>query len=145
MQRENGYTMVELMVVVAIVAILASVAAPTYINYQNRAKQTEAIEALLRAKMDQEAFWAENNRYASTIGCLFSFGNTCSLTTYLTSASTNKSYQVTLSAQGQTIWARRMIPSTGMTDTVRMALTDVNPRVLNEKAMHFSVFKYIFE
>ena len=60
MSKESGFTLVELMIVIAIVAILAAVATPAYINYQNRARQTEGIEALLRAKMDQQAFYAEN-------------------------------------------------------------------------------------
>ena len=84
MNGKPGFTLVELMVVVAIVAILAAVATPAYINHQNRARQTEAVEALLRARMDQESYWAENNRYASTIGCLYSFGATPSVASFAT-------------------------------------------------------------
>ncbi|MDY0042430.1 MAG: prepilin-type N-terminal cleavage/methylation domain-containing protein, partial [Desulforhabdus sp.] len=73
-RHKPGFTMVELMIVVAIAGILASVGIPAYVNYKNRAIQAEAIEALLRGKMDQEVYRAENERYASTIGCLSSFG-----------------------------------------------------------------------
>ena len=74
MHKEAGFSLVELMIIVAIMGILAAVAIPAYINYINRAKQGEAISALMTAKLDQETFWADEYRYASTIGCLASFG-----------------------------------------------------------------------
>ena len=72
MSRESGFTLVELMIVVAIVAILASVAIPAYINHINRVNQGDAVNILMNAKMDQESFYENNfpHRYAGTIGCL---------------------------------------------------------------------------
>ncbi len=142
--KEKGFTLVELMVVISIVAILAAVATPAYINHQNRAKQTEAVEALLRAKMDQEAFWADNNRYANTLGCLYSFGNNCSNANYLTSGSTATSYVLSMAGAG-TIQAQRTVPSSGCVDTVTITLTDNSrPVVANPSALHFSLFEWIF-
>jgi type IV pilus assembly protein PilE len=145
--KEKGFTLVELMVVTSIIAILAAVATPAYINHQNRAKQTEAVEALLRAKMDQEAFWADNNRYANTIGCLYSFGNSCGRTSYLTSSSTVRSYTVSITGNGaaQVIRAQRAIQATGANDIVTITLADnAQPVVTNPTALHFSVFNWIF-
>jgi type IV pilus assembly protein PilE len=143
-KKENGFTLVELMVVTSIVAILAAVATPAYINHQNRAKQTEAVEAVLRAKMDQEVFWADHNRYASTIGCLYSFGNSCGRTAYLTSASTASGYVVTI-VGASTIRAQRTVPSSGATDTVTITLADDSrPVITNPAALHFSLFEWIF-
>lgn len=142
--KKNGFSLVEVMVVTAIVAILAAVATPAYINHLNRAKQTEAVEALLRAKMDQEAFWADNNRYANTIGCLYSFGNTCSVTQYLTSSTTTSSYAISVAGTG--IRAQRTIQASGATDTVVIDYTidNAKPNVNNPCALDFSVFDWLF-
>jgi prepilin-type N-terminal cleavage/methylation domain-containing protein len=71
--QQEGFTLVELMVVVAIVAILAAVATPAYLNYVNRARQSEATNQLLIARAEMEEFYTDNFRYAQTIGCLPSF------------------------------------------------------------------------
>jgi type IV pilus assembly protein PilE len=145
MSEDPGFTLVELMIVVAIVAVLAAVATPAYINYQNRARQTEGIEALLRAKMDQQAFYAENGRYANTIGCLYSFGHDCTK-----SVDTSRSYTTLISGTGASrlIVAQRKITSS-VTDTLTMEAGDTSPDdsrpvVVNPNALNFSLFAYIF-
>ena len=45
-QSDKGFTLIELMIVVAILAILAVVAVPAFIKYMRRAKTTEAIDQL---------------------------------------------------------------------------------------------------
>jgi len=42
---QKGFTLIELMIVIAIIAILAAIALPAYANYVKRAKVTEAIVA----------------------------------------------------------------------------------------------------
>ena len=44
--NKKGFTLIELMIVVAILAILAVVAVPAFIKYMRRAKTTEAIDQL---------------------------------------------------------------------------------------------------
>ena len=50
MKRQSGFTLIELMIVVAIVAILAAIALPAYQSYTKRAKFSEVIAAVGPAK-----------------------------------------------------------------------------------------------
>ncbi|MBC7357775.1 MAG: prepilin-type N-terminal cleavage/methylation domain-containing protein [Desulfacinum sp.] len=145
----TGFTLVELMVTVAILAILGSVAIPAYVNYVNRARQSEAILALMNVKMDQEMFWDENNRYAGTISCLASFGSSCSASTVRTTAS---GYQVKVDSAGAVTFrvrASKKLYDYAATDIIELYVTantpDATPQVLNPDATAFSVFKWIFE
>ncbi len=61
----NGFTLIELMVVIAIVAILAAIAYPSYTQYVRRGARAEARTALLEAQQFMERFYAANARYTS--------------------------------------------------------------------------------
>ncbi|OGW51466.1 MAG: hypothetical protein A2Z50_03510 [Nitrospirae bacterium RBG_19FT_COMBO_42_15] len=62
--REKGFTLIELMVVVAILAILAAVAIPVYMNYVYRARMAEATTNISGIRTLQESLFAENNIYS---------------------------------------------------------------------------------
>lgn len=141
LRMDRGFTLVELMVVVGIVAILAAVAIPAYSNYIDRAKQGEAVEALMRIKMDQESYWADNNRYAQTTGCLLSFGNDCSAATY----TTKSGYSVSMVFANTTHFqaaADRNINNT--TDKLHVSDTVQRPVVDTPNALKWSLFSWIF-
>jgi type IV pilus assembly protein PilE len=145
MRGDSGFSLVELMVVVAIMAILASVSIPAYINYKNRSIQSEAVEALQRANMDQGSFWAEHNRYAGTIGLLASFGNTSSVTSY----PTPNLYRISIthaSATGFGVLAARTIH--GQANTLSFTVTpstQFGTMSVSDAGLGYSVFKWIFE
>jgi len=63
-KTSNGFTLVEILIVVAIIGILAAVAVPAYFNHVLRTRQAEAYHNLLDIKAAQEMFYAQNNRYA---------------------------------------------------------------------------------
>jgi len=51
---QQGFTLIELMIVIAIIGILASVALPAYSNYTNKAAFTEVVLATSAIKSDVE-------------------------------------------------------------------------------------------
>lgn len=61
----RGFTLIELMIVVAIVAILAAVAMPAYTDYVRRARRSDAIEELLRLQQAQEKWRAGHSTYGA--------------------------------------------------------------------------------
>ena len=62
----KGFTLIELMIVVAIIGILAAVAYPAYLKYIQRSRRADAKMALLDLAARQERFSSVNNVYAST-------------------------------------------------------------------------------
>ena len=70
MTKENGFTMVELMIVVVIIAVLAAIALPSYRQYVLRANRTEATRYLSDIAARQERYYYSNNHYTSTLADL---------------------------------------------------------------------------
>jgi len=66
MQNTNrGFTLIELMIVVAILAIIASIAMPAYTGYVKTAKMTEAHNNIATLRLAEEEYFLENNSYFS--------------------------------------------------------------------------------
>ncbi|MDY0132472.1 MAG: prepilin-type N-terminal cleavage/methylation domain-containing protein [Desulforegulaceae bacterium] len=64
-KNKKGFTLIELMIVVAIIGILAAIAIPNFMNYQCKAKQSEAKSMLGNIRTLQEVYFAENSKYGS--------------------------------------------------------------------------------
>jgi type IV pilus assembly protein PilE len=63
MRRHAGFTLIEVMVVVAIVGILATVGYPAYTDYLRRGKIAEAISSLADARAKLEQYFLDNRTY----------------------------------------------------------------------------------
>ena len=68
--RQFGFTLIELMIVVAIIGIIAAVGMPAYQNYSRAAKRADAHQGLNVLAQLQERFFTDNNSYATTVAAL---------------------------------------------------------------------------
>ena len=77
--ENRGFTLVELMIVVAIIAIIAAIAIPQYSQYVINAKTTHAKNDLLQMATLQEQYYQDCRQYAANAGtgAVVSAAGTC--------------------------------------------------------------------
>ena len=66
--KRSGFTLIELMMVVAIISILLAIAVPAYNEYINRAHRAAAQQFLLDVAQRQEQYLLDNRQYATVLG-----------------------------------------------------------------------------
>lgn len=69
-QRRRGFTLIEIMVVVALVAVLTAIALPIYRSQVLKARRTDAKTALLDLASREERYFTTNNAYTNVPGQL---------------------------------------------------------------------------
>lgn len=67
MQKQSGFTLIEVMIVVVVIGILASIAFPSYQEYVIRGNRAEGQALLADAAARQERYFSQNNVYASDV------------------------------------------------------------------------------
>lgn len=64
---QKGFTLIELMIVVAIIGILAAIALPSYLDYTTRSQVSEAVELLGAIKGAVAVYGYENNEWPGLV------------------------------------------------------------------------------
>ncbi|MFT5788194.1 MAG: type IV pilus assembly protein PilE [Shewanella sp.] len=63
----RGFTLIEVMIVVAIVGILAAIAYPSYTDYVTKAGRSEGVTAVLNISNLQEQYYLDNRTYTEDL------------------------------------------------------------------------------
>lgn len=69
-KHRKGFTLIELMIVVAVIAVLATIAYPSYTRYIYRTRRSDGQELLMRIAAAQERYYTNKNQYAPTLAAL---------------------------------------------------------------------------
>ena len=100
----GGFTLIELMIVVAVISALAAIAVPSYRSYNMKANRSSAAQMLLTISNREEQYLLDARAYTDVLG---SSGLNVSLDCWTCSNTvatgcTNNFYRVTVSAPGGT-------------------------------------------
>ena len=99
-QREDGFTLIELMVVVLIIAILIAIAIPTFLGARSRAQDRAAQSNLRNALTAEKTYYTDNQAYTQTTTDLTSIEPSL---TYNADAVPANNNQIYVSASGSTV------------------------------------------
>lgn len=66
--KQSGFTLIELMIVVAIVGILSAIAYPSYQSYVQRTGRADGMAKLMEIMQAQERFFSQEQTYTANLG-----------------------------------------------------------------------------
>lgn len=122
MYRNRGFTLIELMIVVAIVGILATVVMPAYSSYVFRSKIPVGLDALTAYQARMEQSFQDTGTYATTANaalCAVTVPSSVSgFTLGCTAADAGQSYIATVTGSGPMSGVSYSIDGTGLRTTV---------------------------
>ena len=98
-KQSKGFTLIEIMVVVAIIGILASIALPAYTKYLERAHRAEGTAALVEYNSKMAHYYLDNNNYGAVGDCPIALPTTAHMT-ITCAVATSQTYTATATGKG---------------------------------------------
>jgi type IV pilus assembly protein PilE len=117
MKTAKGFTLIEVMIVLALIGILSAIAFPNYQEYIKKGQRSRATADLLVANQWMERYYSENLRYTTTLGGTTNteFTTRFAIGSPLDGASAaTKLYDITLTAVADRTFTIRLAPTGGM-------------------------------
>ena len=102
--RQQGFTLIELMIVIAIVGILAAIALPAYQDYTIRARMSEPLAIAAEAKTTISEFYASNGRLPNvkaSLGIADLNPQSYAVSTFYTFAFPNVTFKIQLGTKAE--------------------------------------------
>ena len=133
-RRAAGFTLIELMVVVAIVAILSAIAIPSYTNYVVRSSRSAAQSELLDLAAAQERIFLNSGAYTSSVTGAYTGLSTGGLG--ITSGKTKDGrYTLSVALTGTVFYTLTATPvsGTGQAGDGNITMTSAGTRLWNSK------------
>ncbi len=62
---QKGFTLIEILIVIAILALLAAIAIPNYAEYTRKARRSDAQNTLMTLSNNLEKYYSDNNTYVT--------------------------------------------------------------------------------
>ena len=107
LKNRQGFTLIELLIVVVIIGILAAIAIPRFASTKGKAFDASAKTDLRNAMTAQEAYYSDNQTYATSAAALLTggyFDGSANVTMAVTSASGNTYEMTAKHAQSTNTW-----------------------------------------